>query len=136
MQDVDDRAYPQDPQGRAERGRAEHVVVVAATEVEGELDGIVLALRVREEVSDGAAQPEVVRMARAEPFELRTEHLGPDELLVAAKVEFDADLSIRELADVVNDVEAAVRNEVPEARVMYLEPDVLRAVPPVASEEQ
>jgi cation diffusion facilitator family transporter len=67
---------------------------------------------------------------------LRTEHLGPDELLVAAKIEFDGGLSIRELADVVNEVEAAVRNEVPEARVMYLEPDVLRAMPPVASDEQ
>jgi cation diffusion facilitator family transporter len=67
---------------------------------------------------------------------LRTEHLGPDELLVAAKIEFDAGLSIRELADVVNEVEAAVRDQVPEARVMYLEPDVLRTVPPVASDEQ
>jgi divalent metal cation (Fe/Co/Zn/Cd) transporter len=67
---------------------------------------------------------------------LRTEHLGPDELLVAAKIEFDGGLSIRELADVVNDVEAAVRDEVPEALVMYLEPDVLRAMPPVASDEQ
>ena len=67
---------------------------------------------------------------------LRTEHLGPDELLVAAKIEFDAGLSIRELADVVNEVEAAVRIEVPEARVMYLEPDVLRSMPEVTSDEQ
>jgi len=58
---------------------------------------------------------------------LRTEHLGPEELLVAAKIEFSPDLSIRELADVVNSVEAAVRALVPEARVMYLEPDVLRS---------
>jgi cation diffusion facilitator family transporter len=58
---------------------------------------------------------------------LRTEHLGPEELLVAAKIEFAPDLSIRELADVVNNVEAAVRLEVPEAHIMYLEPDVLRA---------
>jgi len=36
----------------------------------------------------------------------------------------------------VNEVEAAVRDEVPEARVMYLEPDVLRTGPPVASDEQ
>src|SRR5947207_2387605 len=49
---------------------------------------------------------------------IRTEHLGPEELLVAAKLEFDGDLSIRELADVVNDVEAAVRREVPAARVI------------------
>ena len=37
-----------------------------------------------------------------------------------------SDLSIRELADVVNEVEAAVRGAVPEARVIYLEPDVVR----------
>ncbi len=58
---------------------------------------------------------------------IRTEHLGPEELLVAAKLEFDGDLSIRELADVINEVEAAVRKEVPEARVIYLEPDVVRS---------
>jgi len=57
---------------------------------------------------------------------LRTEHLGPEQLLVAAKLEFTGDLSTRELADVVNGVEVAVRSEVPEARVIYLEPDVLR----------
>ena len=57
---------------------------------------------------------------------LRTEHLGPDELLVAAKVEFSPDLTLRELADVVNEVEAAIRRNVPEARVIYLEPDITR----------
>jgi divalent metal cation (Fe/Co/Zn/Cd) transporter len=57
---------------------------------------------------------------------LRTEHLGPDELLVAAKIEFAPSLSMELLADVVNEVEAAVRRVVPEARVMYLEPDIAR----------
>ncbi|HEY2813591.1 MAG TPA: cation diffusion facilitator family transporter [Acidimicrobiales bacterium] len=57
---------------------------------------------------------------------IRTEHLGPEELLVAAKLEFDGGLSIRELADVVDEVEAAVRAEVPEAHVIYIEPDVVR----------
>jgi cation diffusion facilitator family transporter len=58
---------------------------------------------------------------------IRTEHLGPEELLVAAKVEFDGGLSTRALADVINEVEAAVREDVPEARVIYLEPDVVRS---------
>ena len=40
---------------------------------------------------------------------IRTEHLGPEELLVAAKLEFDGELSMRELADVINEVEAAMR---------------------------
>ena len=58
---------------------------------------------------------------------LRTLHLGPDELLVAAKVEFDADISFAELAGRIDDAEAAMRAAVPEAKVIYLEPDVYRA---------
>jgi len=57
---------------------------------------------------------------------LRTEHLGPDEVLVAAKLEFSPDLTIRDLARVVDRVEAAVRAAVPEVGPIYLEPDVRR----------
>ncbi len=58
---------------------------------------------------------------------LRTEHLGPDELLVAAKLEFDRTLSMPALAEAIDDVEARVRAVVPAAHVMYLEPDVHHA---------
>ena len=58
---------------------------------------------------------------------LRTEHLGPDELLVGAKLEFDRTLSMPALAEAIDDVEARVRAVVPAARVMYLEPDVHHA---------
>jgi cation diffusion facilitator family transporter len=61
---------------------------------------------------------------------LRTEHLGPDELLVAAKLEFSPDLSVAELAEAIDAVELDVRQEVPEARYMFLEPDVFRATTP------
>ncbi len=57
---------------------------------------------------------------------LRTEHLGPDDVLVGAKLEFDPDLTVPALADAINDVEARVRAVVPAARVMYLEPDIHR----------
>jgi divalent metal cation (Fe/Co/Zn/Cd) transporter len=57
---------------------------------------------------------------------LRTEHLGPDEVLLAAKVEFDHDLTITELADAIDAAEALVRAQVPEARVIYIEPDIFR----------
>ncbi len=57
---------------------------------------------------------------------LRTQHIGPDELLVGAKVAIRHGLSVPELADAVNRVEASVRAAVPEARIMYLEPDVMR----------
>jgi len=58
---------------------------------------------------------------------MRTEHLGPDELLVCAKVEFDHQFTLPEVAEAVDRVERNVRENVPEARVMYLEPDVARA---------
>ena len=58
---------------------------------------------------------------------MRTEHLGPDELLVCAKVEFDHRFTLPEVAEAVDRVERNVRENVPEARVMYLEPDVARA---------
>jgi cation diffusion facilitator family transporter len=57
---------------------------------------------------------------------MRTQHLGPDELLVAAKLEFDGNLSVAELADAVNDTESRLRDAVPAARVIYLEPDLTR----------
>ncbi len=62
----------------------------------------------------------------------RTEHIGPDEILVAGKVEFAPALSGRELADVVDRVEGAIRAEVPTADPIYLEPDVSRDVVPDA----
>ena len=61
---------------------------------------------------------------------LRTQHLGPEELLVAAKVEFDASLTFRQLAAAINAAEARLRARLPIARVVYLEPDVWRASPP------
>ena len=57
---------------------------------------------------------------------LRTEHLGPEELLVGAKLAFDATLDLRGLAETIDAVEAKVRAAVPEARVIYIEPDLAR----------
>ncbi|HVN52306.1 MAG TPA: cation transporter dimerization domain-containing protein, partial [Acidimicrobiales bacterium] len=58
---------------------------------------------------------------------LRTQHLGPEELLVAAKVDFDPTLSFADLARTIDAVEVDIRAAVPVARVIYLEPDVARA---------
>jgi cation diffusion facilitator family transporter len=65
--------------------------------------------------------PEVRRI-----IHLRTLHLGPDELLVAAKVEIDAP-SVPDLARAIDAVEARVRAAVAIARVIYLEPDVYQS---------
>lgn len=58
---------------------------------------------------------------------LRTEHIGPEELLVGAKIDFDPALTLPELASGIDRVEAAIRAAVPSARVIYLEPDIARS---------
>lgn len=65
------------------------------------------------------AHPQITRV-----LHLRTQHLGPDELLVAGKVEFDGDLDFRGVAAALNEAEAAVRAAVPAVGIIYLEPDV------------
>jgi divalent metal cation (Fe/Co/Zn/Cd) transporter len=62
---------------------------------------------------------------------LRTLQLGPDELLVGAKVELDPALSFAEVAEAIDAAERRVRAAVPSARVIYLEPDCYRAGAPV-----
>jgi cation diffusion facilitator family transporter len=54
----------------------------------------------------------------------RTQHIGPEELLVAAKLELDPELTFAQVARAIDDVEAVVRLAVPAARVVYLEPAV------------
>lgn len=68
-----------------------------------------------------AGAPRVTRL-----IHLRTQHLGPEELLVAAKVEFTTSLTVAELADAIDETEAALRRAVPIARVIYIEPDIAR----------
>jgi cation diffusion facilitator family transporter len=57
---------------------------------------------------------------------LRTQHLGPEELLVGAKVQFRPGLTLEGLAAAINDVEQRVRAVVPIARPFYVEPDIYR----------
>jgi cation diffusion facilitator family transporter len=57
---------------------------------------------------------------------IRTEHLGPDELLVAAKVAMDPALTFAEVASAIDETEVLIRGAVPEAKLIYLEPDCFR----------
>jgi cation diffusion facilitator family transporter len=58
---------------------------------------------------------------------IRTQYLGPDELLVAAKVAITPGLDTSGIAEAINEAEARVRVVVPAARLIYLEPDLDRA---------
>ncbi|HEV7207036.1 MAG TPA: cation diffusion facilitator family transporter [Jatrophihabitans sp.] len=57
---------------------------------------------------------------------LRTMHLGPDELLVGAKIAMPASAELPDVAAAIDAAEARVRAAVPTARVIYLEPDLDR----------
>jgi len=61
-----------------------------------------------------------------ELISLRTEHIGPDEILVATKVEFDRSLTIAQLAAAIDEVEVAIRAVVPAATRIFIEPDVVK----------
>ncbi|AUI52214.1 cation diffusion facilitator family transporter [Arthrobacter crystallopoietes] len=58
---------------------------------------------------------------------LKTMHLGPEELLVAAKVTIAHSETGREIAEQIDATEQRIRDAVPIARVIYLEPDIFRA---------
>jgi cation diffusion facilitator family transporter len=59
---------------------------------------------------------------------LRTMHLAPDQLLVAAKVEYRHDLDVQQLARAIDATEADIRAAVPIATTIYLEPDIRRTI--------
>jgi cation diffusion facilitator family transporter len=60
---------------------------------------------------------------------MKTMHLGPDEVLVAAKIAVRQDASAEGVAHHIDAAEAAIRAAVPIARVIYLEPDIRRGAP-------
>jgi cation diffusion facilitator family transporter len=60
---------------------------------------------------------------------MRTMHLGPEELLVAAKIAVRGSESAAEVAAAIDEAERRVRAVEPIARVIYLEPDIRRTAP-------
>ena len=55
---------------------------------------------------------------------LRTQYLGPEELLVGAKIALAAETDLATVATTINAAEAAIREAVPAAQLIYLEPDL------------
>ncbi|MFD2764179.1 cation diffusion facilitator family transporter [Micromonospora eburnea] len=66
--------------------------------------------------------PEVERI-----IHMKTLYLGPEELMVAAKIAVSPCETADDLARDINAVEARIRDAVPIARVIYLEPDIYHA---------
>jgi len=104
---------------------------------------IVLAIEMKSLLMGEAASPEVAQRIEGEleqspgvrrVISVLTQHLGPEDLLVAAKVQFDTALSMAELAETIDGCEARVRGAVPIAEFIYLEP-VAREADPVGPGE-
>jgi cation diffusion facilitator family transporter len=57
---------------------------------------------------------------------MRTLHLGPDELLVAAKIAVRHDETAGAVARAIDEAESRIRAACPTARAIYLEPDLRR----------
>jgi cation diffusion facilitator family transporter len=70
-------------------------------------------------VAAAESAPHVTRV-----IDLRTQHIGPDELLLAGKVEIDRRMSMAEVSAAINGIEMALRQAVPLKMQIYLEPDL------------
>lgn len=94
---------------------------------------VILAIEMKSLLIGEGALPEQIEKIKAAVnghkdadrlIHMRTQYMGPDEMLVAAKVHFRTGMSTAELADAIDGVEKAIREAVPVARIIYLEPDL------------
>ncbi|MFI6691952.1 cation diffusion facilitator family transporter [Streptomyces sp. NPDC050433] len=82
----------------------------------GESAGLDDVEKIKAAMVDGDVVTRIIHM--------RTLHLGPEELLVAAKIAVEHDDTAAEVAQAINAAETRIREAVPIARVIYLEPDI------------
>jgi cation diffusion facilitator family transporter len=95
---------------------------------------VILAVETKSLLLGESATPEdqrkIVAALEAGQFSvihMRTMHLGPDEILVAAKIAVTHDDTAAGIARGIDDAERRIRDAVPMARVIYLEPDLRRS---------
>ncbi len=94
------------------------IAIVLAIEMRSLLIGESASVKTESRIKAALAGIESVLQLR----ELRTQHIGPEDLLVGIKAEFDPRLTSAELADEINRMEARIREAVPIARFIYVEP--------------
>ncbi|MFJ9829751.1 cation diffusion facilitator family transporter [Streptomyces sp. NPDC101160] len=96
------------------------IAIVLAAETKslllGEAAGTEEVKKIEDAIVDGETVTRLIHM--------RTLHLGPEELLVAAKIAVRHDDTAAEVARAIDAAEARIRAAVPIARVIYLEPDI------------
>ncbi|MET9321844.1 cation diffusion facilitator family transporter [Streptomyces sp. NPDC003038] len=96
------------------------IAIVLAVETKslllGEAAGIDEVEKIKTALVDGDTVTRLIHM--------RTLHLGPEELLVAAKIAVRHGDTAADVANAINAAETRIRAAVPIARVIYLEPDI------------
>ncbi|MEV5509622.1 cation diffusion facilitator family transporter [Streptomyces orinoci] len=108
------------------------------------LIALVLAAETKSLLLGEAADPEQVASIRAAAVDgetvtgvihMRTLHLGPEELLVAAKIAVPHEHTAAQVARAIDAAESRIRTAVPIARVIYLEPDIYDPAAAAAGED-
>jgi cation diffusion facilitator family transporter len=98
------------------------IAIVLAIEMRSLLMGEAASRQDRDAIRAAlGATPSVERV-----IHMRTQHMAPEELLVALKIQFTSGLSLESLADGINDAEARIRDAVPAATMIFIEPDIFR----------
>ncbi|RIQ23199.1 cation diffusion facilitator family transporter [Jiangella rhizosphaerae] len=91
-------------------------------------------------IGEGAAADNVQKILAAATagddigrvIHLRTLYTGPEELLVAAKLAVRTDQTGEQIAAAINGAEERIRAALPEAKHIFLEPDIDRAAAPAS----
>ncbi len=93
-----------------------------------------LAVEIKSLLVGEAADPEIEAAARAiaaehehleSVLEVITMQQGPGEVLVALKIRFAPDLTSEQVSHTINDFEVLLRKQRPEARWVFVEPDLV-----------
>ena len=94
---------------------------------------IILIVEMRSLLLGEAASPQAITRLRTaiestpsvrRLIHVRTLHVGPEELLVAAKIEFDGGLDFAGVSSAIDETEARIRSSEPNATLIYLEPAI------------
>ncbi|WP_066372977.1 cation diffusion facilitator family transporter [Herbidospora mongoliensis] len=93
----------------------------------GESAGPEVDAQIREALESA---PEVTRV-----IHMRTLHVGPEELLVAAKIAVQHDDTAAEVARGIDEAEQRIRAAVPIARIIYLEPAIESSTPSAPAQQ-
>ncbi len=104
------------------------LLVVIAMTLAVEMKGLLIG-----EAADEDTLADITAALAAAPgvrsvIHMRTEHISPEDLLVAAKLEFDPGATLATLAERIDGAEARLRAAVPAARLVFIEPDVRHSI--------